>query len=63
MMVKDIVGYDGKLVYDTTKPDGMPQKLLDCYKLSEEGWTYKTELKDGLKKTYQWYLDNYDKFN
>ena len=59
-MVADIVGYDGKMVYDTSKPDGMPQKLMDCSRLAERGWTYKTELKDGLKKTYQWYLDNYD---
>ena len=62
-MVADIVGYDGKMVYDTSKPDGMPQKLMDCSKLAEKGWTYKTELKDGLRKTYQWYLDNYDRFN
>lgn len=63
MLVKDIVGYDGEIVYDKTKPDGMPQKLMDCSKLAENGWKYKTELKDGLKKTYEWYLDNYDKFN
>lgn len=62
-IVADIVGYDGKMVYDTTKPDGMPQKLMDCSRLTEKGWSYKTDLRDGLKKTYQWYLDNYDRFN
>lgn len=62
-MVADIVGFDGEMVYDTTKPDGMPQKLMDCSKLAEKGWTYKTELKEGLRKTYQWYLDNFDRFN
>lgn len=63
LMVKDIVGYEGELVYDTSKPDGMPQKLMDCSKLAERGWAYKTSLEEGLRKTYQWYLDNYDKFN
>lgn len=62
-IVADIVGFDGKMVYDTTKPDGMPQKLMDCSRLTEKGWSYKTDLRDGLKKTYQWYLDNYDRFN
>lgn len=63
LIVKDIVGYEGKLVYDKTKPDGMPQKLMDCSKLKQDGWEYQTELEDGIRRTYQWYLDNYDKFN
>ena len=63
LIVKDIVGYEGELVYDKTKPDGMPQKLMDCSKLKQDGWKYQTELEDGIRKTYQWYLDNYDKFN
>lgn len=62
-LVADIVGYKGKMVYDTTKPDGMPQKLMDCSKLEKVGWKYKTSLRDGLEKTYKWYLDNYNKFN
>ena len=62
-LVADIVGYKGKMVYDTTKPDGMPQKLMDCTKLEKAGWKYKTSLRDGLEKTYKWYLANYDKFN
>lgn len=61
--VKEVVGYTGDIVFDTSKPDGMPQKLMDVSKLKESGWTYKTELKDGLAKTYRWYLDNYDMFN
>ena len=63
LMVKDIVGYKGSLVYDKSKPDGMPQKLMDCSKLASIGWQYHTKLEDGIRKTYQWYLDNYDKFN
>lgn len=62
-IIKDIVGYNGKILFDKTKPDGMPQKLLDITKLKEAGWYYKTGLKDGLKITYQWYLDNYKLFN
>ncbi len=63
LIVKDIVGYEGELVYDKTKPDGMPQKLMDCSKLTENGWKYQTELRDGIAKTYQWYIDNYERFN
>lgn len=58
MIVKDIVGYKGEFVYDTSKPDGMPQKLLDCGKLEKAGWKYRTELEDGIEKTYKWYLEN-----
>jgi GDP-L-fucose synthase len=56
--VKKMVGYEGKLVYDTTKPDGMPRKLLDVSKLHDAGWHHKTEFADGLKRTYDWYLAN-----
>ncbi len=62
-MIKGVVGYQGKVIFDRTKPDGMPQKLLDVTRLKEAGWHYKTELKDGLQQTYQWYLDNYNLFN
>lgn len=58
-IIKEIVGYEGELVYDLSKPDGMPQKVMDCSKLSDFGWKYKTSLETGLRKTYQWYLDNY----
>lgn len=57
-LVRSVVGFEGNIVYDTSKPDGMPRKLMDCSKLSNAGWRYKTELKEGLKKTYQWYLDH-----
>lgn len=62
-LVKEVTGYEGNIVYDATKPDGMPQKVMDCSKLAEKGWVYKTKLKDGLKMTYQWYLDNYRGFH
>lgn len=57
-MIKEIVGYTGELVFDTTKPDGMPRKLLDVSKLKATGWDVTIDLKAGLKSTYQWYLDN-----
>lgn len=55
-LVREIVGYQGRIVFDPTKPDGMPQKLMDCSRLARAGWTYKTGLREGLEKTYQWYL-------
>ena len=62
-LIKNIVGYNGKIIYDTSKPDGMPQKLMDVSRLSKAGWKCKTSLKDGLELTYHWYLENYSKFN
>lgn len=55
-IVKDVVGYEGKLTFDTTKPDGTPRKLLDVSKLEELGWKYHTELKDGIKLAYEDFL-------
>ncbi|MCF7834031.1 MAG: GDP-L-fucose synthase [Candidatus Pacebacteria bacterium] len=57
-MIKEVVGYNGDIVWDSTKPDGTPRKLLDVSKLNSIGWKHKTELADGLKSTYEWYLDN-----
>ena len=62
-IIKEVVGFEGAIVFDTTKPDGMPQKLLDVNKLKKAGWEYRTGLKEGLAMTYQWYLDNYELFN
>lgn len=58
-LVAGTVGYTGEIRFDRTKPDGMPQKLLDVSKLKAYGWKYKTPLKDGLQKTYRWFLDKY----
>lgn len=57
-IIKDLVGYEGRLVFDATKPDGMPKKLLDVSKLTEAGWKYKIDFTTGLERTYKWYLDN-----
>ncbi|WJX78409.1 Germin-like protein sub 1 member 20 [Trifolium repens] len=56
--MKEVVGFEGDLVWDSTKPDGTPRKLMDSSKLAALGWTPKVSLKDGLVDTYKWYLEN-----
>jgi GDP-L-fucose synthase len=56
--IKNIVGYEGELVFNSTKPDGTPRKLLDVTRLAEAGWKYKTELDAGIKETYKYFLEN-----
>jgi GDP-L-fucose synthase len=57
-LVKDIVGYTGEIVWDTTKPDGTPKKLLDVSKINSLGWKYNVDLKDGIGIVYDWFKDN-----
>ena len=54
--MKQIVGFEGELIFDTNKPDGAPRKLIDVSRLSKMGWNYNVSLEDGLKQTYKWYL-------
>jgi GDP-L-fucose synthase len=61
ILIKEIVGYKGDIVYDSSKPDGTPRKLLDVTRLHSLGWKAKTSLRDGIKKTYEWYKNNKDK--
>ncbi len=56
--VKETVGYTGNIQFDTTKPDGTPRKLVDVNKLNSLGWKASTSLNEGLKKAYQWFLEN-----
>ncbi len=56
MLIKQIVGYQGNLVFDTTKPDGTPRKLLDVTKLHSLGWKHKTSLEQGIRMAYQDFL-------
>ncbi len=56
--VSQVTGYKGKLVWDTTKPDGMPRKLLDVSKLKALGWSPKIGFDEGLKETYEWFKKN-----
>ncbi len=55
-LVCDIVGFDGDLAWDTTKPDGTPRKLLDVSKLNQLGWRATVPLRDGIASTYDWFL-------
>lgn len=57
-IIKEVVGYEGEIVWDSSKPDGTPRKLLDVSRLGSKGWRYKVELKDGIKASYKWYLEN-----
>jgi GDP-L-fucose synthase len=54
--MKEVVGFEGRLIFDTSKPDGTPRKLIDVTRLENMGWKYSVDLKDGLEKTYSWYL-------
>ena len=55
LLVQQIVGHHGKILWDETKPNGTPRKVLDVSKLSNEGWNARISLKDGLQKTYEWF--------
>ena len=57
-LIRDIVGYGGEIVYDTSKPNGTPQKLLDVSRLHGLGWDAKISLRDGIKQAYKWYVNN-----
>ncbi|GHX01123.1 GDP-L-fucose synthetase [Vibrio cholerae] len=57
-----VVSFEGKVIFDTTKPDGTPRKLMDVSRLAALGWQYHVDLEAGLRLTYQWFLDNQDNF-
>ena len=57
-LVAKVVGYKGRIEWDTTRPNGTPRKLLDVSKATELGWTYKTELEDGIRLAYEDFLHN-----
>jgi GDP-L-fucose synthase len=57
-LICDVVGFDGELAWDTTKPDGTPRKLLDITKLHDLGWQPTIPLRDGIAQTYHWFLAN-----
>ncbi|MBF0466120.1 MAG: GDP-L-fucose synthase [Nitrospirae bacterium] len=59
-IVKDVVGFKGEVIWDSTKPDGTPRKLLDTYRLTKLGWSPKITLRDGIRSTYDWFCKNYE---
>jgi len=58
--IKEVVGFQGKLSFDSSKPDGSARKLIDVSRLSNMGWNYSTSLREGLEKTYEWYLKKFN---
>ncbi len=56
--VKSIVGFEGNIIWDSNKPDGTPRKLMDISKMHELGWKHKVNLREGIEKTYNWFLEN-----
>ena len=59
-LVADVVGFDGKFVYDTSKPDGTPRKLVDVTRLNALGWKSGISLREGVERTYAWFVENED---
>ena len=57
-IIAGIVGFNGTIEYDTSKPDGTPRKLMDVSRIHSLGWKHKTSLEDGIKEAYEWFLEN-----
>jgi len=51
------VGFNSEIVFDTSKPDGTPRKLMDVTRINALGWKYKTSLEEGIEKAYKWFLE------
>ena len=56
--IQSVTGHQGNILWDASKPDGTPRKLMDVSKMKDIGWEYSTELKDGIEQTYAWFLEN-----
>jgi GDP-L-fucose synthase len=56
--IQKVTGHQGEIVWDSSKPDGTPRKLMDVSKMKDIGWEYSTELEEGIEKTYTWFLEN-----
>jgi len=61
-MVRDVTGFKGEIRFDTSKPDGTPQKLQDMSRMASLGWQAKVHLSEGIGRTYRWFLENFDNF-
>lgn len=60
--IQKITGHQGEIIWDATKPDGTPRKLMDVTKMHDLGWKHKVELHEGIQKTYNWFLENSEAF-
>ncbi|MBY5949912.1 GDP-L-fucose synthase [Algoriphagus marincola] len=61
-LIQKIVGHTGEIIWDSTKPDGTPRKLMDVSKMERAGWKAKTSLEEGIKRTYAWFLENQESY-
>lgn len=61
-IIQKTVGHTGEILWDTSKPDGTPRKLMDVSRLVQAGWQYTISLEDGIRMTYQWFLENQGRF-
>jgi len=61
-LIQKIVGHTGEIIWDSEKPDGTPRKLMDVSKMHELGWKHKIDLENGIRRTYQWFLENINNF-
>ncbi len=61
-IIQKIVGHSGEIIWDSTKPDGTPRKLMDVSKMERAGWKAKTSLEEGIKRTYAWFLENQESY-
>jgi GDP-L-fucose synthase len=59
LMIKWIIWFSWEIIWDTACPNGTPKKLLDVNRIEAIGWKYSTELEDGIRKSYSWFLENY----
>ena len=62
VIIQKIVGHTGDIIWDTTKPDGTPRKLMDVSKMHSIGWKHQVDLETGIQKTYNWFLENIEDF-
>ena len=60
--IQKVIGHEGDILWDSSKPDGTPRKLMDVSKMKEVGWQSSTELNEGIAKTYAWFLENIERF-
>jgi GDP-L-fucose synthase len=61
-MIQKIVGHQGDIIWDDTKPDGTPRKLMDVSKMHDLGWRHQVQLELGVQKTYDWFLENVNQY-
>lgn len=57
-LIQRIIGHQGEIIWDSSKPDGTPRKLMDVTKMTQAGWKAKICLEDGIQSTYEWFLNN-----